>query len=117
MGSLVRRAAAVVAASAVACALGVTGVAAAGAATQARRRAGAESLATAHGLAVPGANLWIQRYNDPGNGADAASSVAVSPSGSRVFVTGASAGATPQGDYVTRRPDIRWNAGGRDVIA
>jgi len=92
MGRLITRAAAVVAAGAVAGALGVT---AAGAAT--------------HPLAVSGAKLWVQRYNGPGNGTDAASSVAVSPAGGTVFVTGQSEGATPGSglsDYLT----VAYNA-------
>ena len=52
-----------------------------------------------------GQRLWVRRYQGPGNGADIAASVAVSPDGSKVFVTGASAGVwpTPPGyyDYAT----------------
>jgi hypothetical protein len=51
--------------------------------------------------AVTGARLWVQRYNGPGNGNDAAYSVAVSPGGGRVFVTGASQGARSGPDYAT----------------
>ncbi len=38
--------------------------------------------------AVTGARLWVQRYNGPGNRDDEAFSLAVSPGGTRVFVTG-----------------------------
>jgi outer membrane protein assembly factor BamB len=48
-----------------------------------------------------GKRLWVMRYTGPGNGYDAASSVAVGPGGSRVIVTGTSTGATSGGDYAT----------------
>ena len=51
--------------------------------------------------AVTGARLWVQRYDGPGNGSDAASAVAVSPGGRRVFVTGASRGNRLGPDYAT----------------
>jgi hypothetical protein len=52
--------------------------------------------------AVSGAQLWVRRYDGPGNGINAAHAVAVSPSGKTVFVTGASNGGTPTGsDYAT----------------
>jgi len=49
--------------------------------------------------ASTGAKLWLKRYNGPGNGADSAASVAASPDGSQVFVTGGSVGVRE--DYAT----------------
>lgn len=48
-----------------------------------------------------GRQLWASRYNGPGNGDDHAVSVAVSPDGRRVFVTGSSTGARSGHDYAT----------------
>ena len=60
--------------------------------------------------AATGAQLWVKRYNGPGNGADYAPSAAVSPSGSTVFVTGTSAGATSDFDFATVAYDAATGA-------
>ena len=65
-----------------------------------------EDYATVAYNAVTGARLWARRYNGPGNGTDEASSVAVSPAGGAVYVTGYSAGATSGEDYAT----VAYNA-------
>ena len=65
----------------------VTGVSDGGPAT-------GSDYATAAYSAATGGQLWVSRYNGPANGPDDASSVAVSPGGRRVFVTGASPGRT-----------------------
>jgi hypothetical protein len=46
-----------------------------------------------------GTLLWVSRYDAPG--VDSASSVAASPNGSTVFVTGSSQGANDTSDYLT----------------
>jgi outer membrane protein assembly factor BamB len=69
-----------------------------------------ENYATIAYNAATGAQLWVQRYNGPGNGPDEASSVVVSPAGGTVFVTGASYGATSQSDYATVAYDAATGA-------
>ncbi len=106
MRRLMTRALAVAAAGAAAGALGVS---TADAAAQAPRLARTSSPTVARHMAVPGAKLWVQRYNGPGNGNDAAHSVAVSPDGGTMFVTGESKGATSGtdlSDYLT----VAYNA-------
>ena len=77
-------------------ALFVTG-ASMGAAAPVRRY----DYATVAYSASTGAQLWVKRYNGPGNKDDVASSVSVSPRADTVFVTGGSIGATSHIDYAT----------------
>ncbi len=53
--------------------------------------------------AATGARLWLSRYDGPVSSNDYAYDVAVSPDGSKVFVTGSSQGgpAASKGDYAT----------------
>lgn len=60
-----------------------------------------DDYATAAYSAATGAQRWVRRYNGPANGEDSAESVAVSPSGATVYVTGTSPGNTSHGDYAT----------------
>jgi WD40 repeat protein len=68
-------------------------------ASQGRTTSG--DYATVAYSAATGTQLWVRRYNGPGNGFDAARSVAVSPGGTRVFVTGSSEGRVASDDYAT----------------
>jgi hypothetical protein len=52
-------------------------------------------------LAAPGSQLWVKRYNGPGDGSDYAGAMGVSPDGSEIFVTGYSYGSTTADDYAT----------------
>ncbi len=69
-----------------------------------------QDYATVAYNAATGAQLWLKRYNGPAVGDDEAYSVAVSPSGETVFVTGYSAGATSGDDYVTVAYDAATGA-------
>lgn len=52
-----------------------------------------------------GTERWVSNYNSPGDGEDLANSVAISPDGSRLFVTGSSANSSSGGDYLTAAYD------------
>jgi len=56
--------------------------------------------------AATGARRWLARYNGPANGNDQARSVAISPNGKSVYVTGRSYGGTSRYDYAT----VAYNA-------
>ena len=60
---------------------------------------------------VPGAQLWLSRYNGSANRNDFAAALEVSPDGSKVFMTGSSAGSSGTYDYATVAYDT--STGGR----
>jgi hypothetical protein len=66
------------------------------------RRTGQSSRTTnaLYGALGSATELWVGHYNGPGNGPDDADGLAVSPDGSRVFVTGTSATGTTE-DWAT----------------
>ena len=102
-----RRLCAAAAALAAVCGITVLGAAGGAPAAQVPARPWAQparllaASGTALPAAAPGARLWVARYSGPGNGDDQAFSVAVSPGGARVFVTGTSQGAASHYDFVT----------------
>jgi hypothetical protein len=51
--------------------------------------------------AADGTELWVRRYNGPGNAADFPQALVVSPDGGRAFVTGYSYGTNSFSDYAT----------------
>jgi sugar lactone lactonase YvrE len=51
--------------------------------------------------AAPGSELWAKRYNGPGDYNDSASSLVVSPDGTKVFVTGFATTSDGGQDYAT----------------
>ncbi len=71
---------------------------------------GADYVTIAYDAAT-GSQLWLSRYNGPANGSDIPSALAVSPDGSRIFVTGESQGtqATTE-DYATVAYDAATGA-------
>jgi outer membrane protein assembly factor BamB len=67
---------------------------------------GTEDYTTVAYNAATGAQLWAADYTDPGHSTDKAYSVAVSPNGTAVFVTGESLTSKPGEDYAT----VAYNA-------
>jgi PQQ-like domain len=81
--------------------VGVAGASASGAAPRAWQAVRVSPAGTSLVAASPGAQLWATRYNGTGNNADVATSVAVSPTGGTVYVTGQSYGTAGVVDYAT----------------
>ena len=73
-------------------------------------KAATRDYATLAYNAATGAPRWARRYNGPARGADVASSLAVSPGGSAVFVTGYSFGGTSGGTSVQDYATVGYNA-------
>ena len=85
--------------------VGVSGASASGAASRALQAALVSSAGTSQGAAGPGTQLWAKLYSGPGSSVSSAHSVAVSPDGKTVFVTGGS-GVNNAEDYTT----VAYNA-------
>ena len=74
--------------------------------TGSRGSGAAQDYATVAFDAVGGMWAWYRTYDGPGNAEDAATGIAVSPDGSRLFVTGGSTGSATSAGYCT----IAYNA-------
>ena len=100
--NMARGIAAVVAGAALSAA-GASGTVPPGAAAAAAQAAVAGSAGTSPAAAPSGSRLWIAQYNGPPGTDNIAASMAVSPDGTRVFVTGYSARARtgPGGEFAT----------------
>jgi WD40 repeat protein len=111
MHKYITRACVAAAASVALSTVGVTGVSASAAAPQ---LLGLSLGGTSHATASPGTQLWVKRYNSGIGGPGVAASVAASPSGNTVFVTGQALNAAGTGtDYVT----VAYAATGAQVWA
>jgi hypothetical protein len=71
---------------------------------------GSLDYGTAAYVAATGAELWFQRYNGPANGTDTPQALAVSPDGTKVFVTGQSRGLASDDDWATFAYDAATGA-------
>ena len=76
--------------------------------------AGNGDYATVAYSSATGARLWVKRYNGPANKSDDAAAVAVSPDGTKVFVTGRSQTSQPspeaQDAYYSDYATVAYNA-------
>lgn len=69
-----------------------------------------EDYATLAYDAATGAPVWGSRFNGSGNSVDEAQSIAVSPDGTKVYLTGRSGGAVTGADFVTIAYDAATGA-------
>jgi WD40 repeat protein len=94
--------------AAVSCAALLAGLGAAAPATASAGRG--HGAASAGRAAVPGSRLWVSRYTGPAGSDNSARSVAVSPGGGTLFVTGTSRVAPARSDYATAAYDAATGA-------
>jgi DNA-binding beta-propeller fold protein YncE len=86
--------------------VGAAGANASGTAFRAFRAAGVSAAGTSPAAASPGTQLWLKHYHESADFTDVAYSMAVSPDGGTVFVTGEGQGVLSGGDYAT----VAYNA-------
>jgi outer membrane protein assembly factor BamB len=103
-GRYITRACAAVTAGVALAAVAVTGASASAAAPRHLQTVQVTGAGTSLTATSPGAQLWVARYDNPGNGG--ATSVAASPDGKTVFVTGYTTTASGTEDYTT----VAYNA-------